>query len=398
MSSASSQIVSSSRMTQNSQVIILAIAGFIFNTTEFVPVGLLTDMANDLNLPLSQLGWMLTIYAWVVASISLPLIIVTRKLERKRLMCGVFSLFILSHIMTFFAWSFSSLLISRMGVAISHALFWSMAANLAVRLVPVERKPFALSMMVSGTSLAMIMGVPLGRVIGQAFGWRVAFLVIAILACIAVILLMRLLPSMPSIFKGSIKQISQLFKNRFLLILYGFTFLMFVSHFTTYSYIEPFLARVGKYNDNEVTFYLLLFGLAALIGSFSFSQLCRFLSIKLRFVLFSCCVILSMLLFPTLVSHADGLIAAILVWGATRIMMMLTLQSTVLSTNEHGGDFVMAVYSSIINIGIGGGALIGGKVISEMGLVNLPYVSTAISAMALIVLWKILQELRVSQS
>ncbi len=391
MSATACNSMSSSKMTQNIQIMILTVAGFIFQTTEFVPVGLLSDISAEFGMSIESTGWMLTIYAWIVASCSLPLIILTRHIERKRLIVSVFCLFILSHILSFSAWSFTSLLVSRIGIAVAHSLFWSMTANLAIRLVPAGRKPFALSMIATGTSLALILGVPLGRVMGQLFGWRMAFIVIAALACIVLIALIRVLPTLPSTFKGSVRQISELFKNQLLLLLYLFTFLVFVSHFTTYGYIEPFLKEVGRYGENSVTFFLLLFGVAAMLGSLLFSKICRYVSLKIRFIAFTTCVFVSMFLLPSLVPDTTPLFILILIWGSTRIMMMLCLQSAVLSTNENGGDFVMAVFSSIVNIGIGGGALIGGSIISQMGLANIAYTSVIIGIVALGVLYKIIR-------
>lgn len=379
-----------SRTQQTIQILALAFAGFIFNTTEFMPVGLLTDIATEFEITPAHVGWMLTIYAWVVASISLPLIVLTRHIERKRLMIGIFIVFILSHMLSCWAWSFASLLTSRIGVAVAHALFWSMTANFAIRLVPPERKPFALSMIATGTSLAMILGVPLGRVIGQILSWRVAFGTIAMIACLILLILLRLLPSLPSTFRGSLRQIPTLFKNKLLLMLYVFTFLMFAAHFTTYSYIEPLLHSAGHFSENTTTWLLLLFGIAAITGSFSFSKLSNILGIKSRLFLFTSLQLMAISLFPSFLSMDTLLMGTIIVWGAARIMMVLSLQSTILSLNENGGDFVMAVFSSIVNIGIGGGAFIGGRVINHFELTTIAYMSGLIGLFALIFLVEII--------
>ncbi len=378
----------SPKTIQNIQILTLAIAGFIFNTTEFIPVGLLSAIAGDFHVSPAQVGWIMTIYAWVVAGCSLPLITVTRRLERKRLMTAVFVVFIASHILSLSAWSLSVLLISRIGVALSHAVFWSMTANMAMRLVPIERKPFALSMIATGTSLAMIIGVPLGRVIGEYFGWRATFACIAVLAGLILIILLRLLPQLPSTFKGSLREIATLFKNPQLLLIYLFTLLMFTCHFTTYSYIEPYLLQIGHYSADSVTLWLLLFGVAAISGSLSFSRLCRYVTFRTRFTALSCLFVASIFCLPWCISSAVLLFALIMLWGATRIMQVLSLQSLVL--NGKGGDFVMAVFSSIVNIGIGTGALLGAQVIKQSHLINLTYISAVLGIAALGVMLKIL--------
>ncbi|HBV77041.1 MULTISPECIES: sugar transporter [Vibrio] len=375
-----------SRRIQYLRVFAMGISAFIFNTTEFVPVGILSDIAQSFSISTAQAGWMITIYAWVVAGLSLPLMLLTGRIERKTLLLGVFTVFVVSHVLSVIAWSYTVLMISRIGIALAHAIFWSITASIAIRVAPAGKKTLALSVLATGTSLAMVLGVPLGRLIDQWFGWRVTFAVIGMTALALMVILWRILPTLPSLSNGSLKKLPRLLKNPILIGAYAFTFLMFTAHYTAYSYIEPFLRDVGSSTAYFTTFILLLFGGAGIIGSMMFSywgetKNTHLLLLGTGSMLFSLLLLLTVIHSPMLLS------IVMVVWGVALMLVVLTMQVKVFNIDNDAFEVIMSMFSGIINLGIGAGALIGSQVILAWSLPNVGYAASlvAVFGLALIV-------------
>ncbi|EKA4982940.1 sugar transporter [Salmonella enterica] len=369
------------------RVVTLAIAAFIFNTTEFVPVGLLSDIAESFHMQTAQVGIMLTIYAWVVAVMSLPFMLLTSQMERRKLLIYLFVLFIASHVLSFLAWNFTVLVISRIGIAFAHAIFWSITASLAIRLAPAGKRAQALSLIATGTALAMVLGLPIGRVVGQYFGWRTTFFAIGMGALITLLCLIKLLPKLPSEHSGSLKSLPLLFRRPALMSLYVLTVVVVTAHYTAYSYIEPFVQNVAGLSANFATVLLLILGGAGIIGSLVFGKLGNRHASSLVSIAIALLVVCLLLLLPAAESEAHLAILSIF-WGIAIMVIGLGMQVKVLALAPDATDVAMALFSGIFNIGIGADALVGNQVSLHWSMSAIGYIG-AIPACAALV-WAVL--------
>ena len=284
------------------------------------------------------------------------------KTENKKLLLSVVALFIVSHIVSGVSSGYYMLMLSRVGVACAHAIFWSIVTPLAVRVAPEGKRSLALSLIITGSSVAMIVGLPLGRAIGLMVGWRTTFLIIAAVSAIIIMFLAVALPKMPSDNDVSFKSLPTLLKSpHAALHLCPDNCCHNLGHYTAYSYIEPFLGQIAGLSDGWITMVLSAFGVVGIIGSWFFSRYYdRHNLAFIRFALLGICTFV-LLLRPAAFNPACIIIVCIL-WGLAINSYNLAFQSEIIQIAPHGTAIAMSIYSGIYNVGIGAGALVGGTV------------------------------------
>jgi DHA1 family L-arabinose/isopropyl-beta-D-thiogalactopyranoside export protein-like MFS transporter len=355
----------------------LSFAAFNFNTTEFVPVGLLTSIAADFSLDVSHTGLLISVYAWAVALLSLPLTLLTARYDRRKLLAALFGLFIVSHLLAGIAWRFEVLMAARLGIASAHAVFWAIAVPLAVRVAPSHKRHKALGLVVAGSSLATVLGVPLGTLVGQHLGWRVTFGGIAVIAFGILMVLFRLLPALPSQNAGSLKSLPQLLRRPTLVWIYVLIAIIVSGDFTAYTYIGPFMENVAGFGRETVVWLLLLIGGAGLIGSHLYARYAsRYPARVLMWPLGGLGLCLALLNVASANLYALSLLS--LFWGATVVMLILAFQSRMLEAAPDAADVATALFSGIFNIGIGGGALLGGWICLSLNTAWIGYAGALI--------------------
>lgn len=360
----------------------LTFAVFVFNTSEFMPIGLLTDIATDLNISEARAGLLISVYAWVVAIMSLPLMIMVSKMELKRLLLSIIALFVVSHVASAFAEGYYTLMLSRIGVACSHAIFWSIAPPLAVRTVPDGKRALGLSTIATGSSVAMVVGLPLGRVVGLYVGWRMTFLSIAIISALIFIFIAVVFPKLQSRGKFAFKQLPALLHNRVLVGVFIMSVFFATAHYTGYSYIEPFLGKVASMSPDLVTLVLIVFGASGMLGSIAFSK--YYMANRRRFMLvMTLGPALCLLLLQVAAASLLSVVVVCIMWGAMATAFNIAFQdNTIRFAPENATSIGMSIFSGIFNLGIGSGAYVGGLVVSHLSIDYIGYAGGIIGLIA----------------
>lgn len=361
-------------------VVALACSAFVFNTSEFVPIGLLSDIAADFGLTPAAAGMLISVYAWVVMLLSLPLMILVSRMEMRRLMLTLVALFGLFQLMSFLSTSYAMLMASRIGVACTHSVFWSIVTPMAARIVSDRHRPVALSVVATGSSIAMVFGMPIGRMIGLLLGWRMTFLCIGAVAALTFLYMYFTMPVVPSRGKFSVRKLPVLFTNKALTGIFVLTTFFATSYYTCYSYIEPFMKQITGMADSTVTATLMVFGASGIVGSIAFSR--YYNAHRYTFMTMMLTAIAACLLLVLPVSFSVGATVGVLaLWGVVGTAFNIGMQNEIIAiAPQEGTSVAMSIFSGIFNFGIGTGAFIGGLVCSHL---SLRYVGVAGGVLAL---------------
>ncbi|GAE95375.1 hypothetical protein JCM21714_4607 [Gracilibacillus boraciitolerans JCM 21714] len=356
----------------NLKVFILALSTVAVGLVELIIGGILPTVANDLNITLSSAGQLITVFALVYAITGPVLLVLTSKIERKKLYLIALLIFFIGNIMTYFSPNFTFMMIARILTAMSTALIVVLSLTIAAKIVaPPAHRAKALGLIYMGISSSLVMGVPLGIVISDIFGWRVIFLGIAILSIGSFILISIFLERVPG---GNAIPLSQQIKAVASLKIgsaHLATMFLLAGHYTLYAYFTPFLETELQLNANWISICYLLFGIAAVSGgafggvlSDSIGTHKSILTVIILFV-----VVLFALPFTTF--SMIVFIPIMMVWAALSWSLAPPpQQSYLIETDPATSDIQQSFNNSAIQIGISVGSGFGGIVLSQTGTVS----------------------------
>ncbi|GHD85114.1 MFS transporter [Streptomyces naganishii] len=362
----------------------LAIGAFGIGTTEFVVMGLLPEVAGDFGVSIPTAGLLVTGYALGVMSGAPLMTVLGTKVSRKRMLMLLMGLFIAGNLLSALAPAFSVMLIGRVVASLAHGAFFGIGSVVAADLVAPERKAGAIAMMFTGLTVANVIGVPLGTLVGQIAGWRVTFALVAALGVVGLAGIARLVPDMPKPEGVRLRHELAAFKNAQVLLAMAMTVLGFGGVFAAVTYIAPMATRVTGFSDGSVTWLLVLFGLGMVGGNLVGGRYAdRALMPMLYVSLGALAVVLALF---TLTAHNKAAAAVTIVLiGALGFATVPPLQKRVLDQAHGAPTLASAVNIGAFNLGNALSAWLGGLVISAgLGYTAPNWVGAALAAGALV--------------
>ncbi|WP_437611300.1 MFS transporter [Erwinia sp. V71] len=363
----------------------LALSAFAIGTTEFVIMGLLPEVANDLQVSIPSAGRLISGYALGVAIGAPIMALLTARLPRKRTLVLLMSIFIVGNILCALAYSYNLLMLARVITALCHGAFFGIGAVVAASLVAPGKQASAVALMFTGLTLANVLGVPLGTWFGQLFGWRATFWgvsVIGVLAFIGLIVSLPVNKDEKPVHLAS--EISALANGKLWLSL-AMTVFFAAAMFALFSYIAPLLLDVTGISDRGVSWTLFLIGGGLTVGNIIGGKLADW-RVSFSLILSFTLIAITSLLFSW-TSH--GLLLAeitLFIWAMATFATVPGLQINVVRHGKDAPNLVSTLNISAFNVGNALGAWVGGAVIDGgYGLTAVPVAAAVLAVIGLVI-------------
>lgn len=368
------------------KIYLLALISLLVGTSEFVLVGILDKVADDVGITVSAAGQLVTMFAFTNA-IGTPLIILaTSKLSQRKQLLLALIFTVAGSLMTVLLPGYILLMISRIVLALGMGVFIVTASSFATKLAPPGHQASALATVAMGFSASLVLGVPIGRFISASYDWKVIFWAIAFMGILAIFAIVKVIPVTEGETPIPLTKQLAILKNPKITALFLVTFFVFIGYGVFYTYVTPFINAVSPMSNTALSLTLLGFGLATLIGS----RLGGFMSdrIGINSTLFLGMAInaLALILLANIAGAHAITVLLLLIWGTAAWTSGPTLQYNLVKIAPKSSVIILSLSSSFLQLGMASGAGIGGIATSQLEIQSIAWIGAAAILIGIIIL------------
>ncbi|AYV69277.1 MULTISPECIES: MFS transporter [Niallia] len=355
-------------------IILLSLGAFVMGTAEFVVSGILEIISSDLGISISIAGQLITVYSLSYAMGALVLVVLTAKFERKKILLYSIITFIIGNIVAFFSYDYFLLILSRVIKAISGGLYIVVATNYAAQIAITEKKGSAMATVITGFTVSLVLGVPIGTFLAAYLNWRYIFLIIAVFTVFLLLLLYKLLPSIKGKKPIPFKQQIQIIKDRRVIMGLITTIFWILGYTMVFAYISPLLSNGANFSIEMTSIALFVLGTFAFLGS-RFGGYAvdkwgpnRTISISL--------LVHAISLFVLTVTQYSiiGVFITLAVWGGATWTTTSAKQFYLISLKPQSSETILSFNTALMNIGMMLGSALGGILIQHTNIINLTWI------------------------
>ncbi|MDN8590499.1 MFS transporter [Paenibacillus sp. 11B] len=364
-------------------IYLLALGAFVVGTAEFVVSGVLDIIARDLQVSISLAGQLVTAYALSHALGAWALVMLTSKFQRKKVLLYSLLIFIVGNIIAFFSLNFGMLMFSRIVLATSGGLYFVIATNYAARLAPPGKQGSAIATVITGFTVSLVLGVPIGTFIAAYMDWHYVYIMIAIIAFINFMLLYRFIPQMEGNPPLSLKQQLLIIKDKKVITGLLTTVFWILGYTLVFAYIAPLLSSVADFSIEMISTALLVLGVFAFIGSrlggYAVDRWGPVRTIPISLIIHAG----ALFILPITAGSTIGVLLTIMIWGTAAWITTPANQFYLITLRPQSSETVLSYNTAVMNIGMTLGAGLGGVIVKYNSVQNLGWIGGVVLLLAL---------------
>ncbi|WP_411081105.1 MFS transporter [Streptomyces sp. cmx-18-6] len=357
---------------------------FVFLTTELMPIGLLTPLSESLDVSVGAAGLMVTAQG-IAAGLGVPFIVAwSRRVNRRRLLTALLAVLAIGNLITSIAPNYPLILGTRLIMGFASGVFWAIGVSMAMRIVPEKHANRAAAVVMSGISIATVVGIPLGTLLESAGDWRSTFLIWAGLSALVFLAVAFTVPSLPSANAVSVREVFSLpVRNVSLRVVLIMVVLFVLGHFGAYTFVRPYLEESTSAGVGFITVVLIVFGIGGAIGNFIGGHTVA-KSLRGSFVVGGLVMVASLVMLLTIGANKAGVIIAMVLWGLAFGVVQLSQINMTLSAAPERFEAAMSLNTMAYNTCIALGALVGGLFADHAGVTSVVWFGVVLVALAVI--------------